>query len=138
MRGIHIVTLYAALSLASAATAEKTACPPREMGQSYPWESSELMRGDKYAWIYIDVDRDGWPLQCKIGDNNVTEYMRFQLCNAYTKNWRAPAASQGDPDHRTLKRYTLVISSAHQLANENARRAWFKQHPDERPACYPE
>ncbi|HEY7006758.1 MAG TPA: hypothetical protein VH392_09800 [Sphingomicrobium sp.] len=97
------------------------------------------MRGDQYAWIYIDVDRTGRPLQCRIGENNIRDqYTRFQLCNAYTEDWRAPAAEPGDPDRRTLKRQTVMIGSDHELADKKARRAWFKAHPEERPECYPE
>lgn len=97
------------------------------------------MQGDKYAWVYIDVDRTGRPLQCRVGENNIYDSdTRFQLCNAYTRDWRAPEADAGDPDRRTIKRQTIIIGSDHELANQKARRAWFKLHPEERPECYPE
>jgi hypothetical protein len=30
-----------------------------------------------------------------------------------------------------------MIGNNHQLADQKARKAWFKQHPEARPECYP-
>jgi hypothetical protein len=139
MRGIGAFALSAAFFTASASAADKAPCPPHEAGAFYPWQNSGMVKGDKYAWVYIDVDRTGRPLRCKIGENNIfDEFARFQLCNAYTADWRAPAASPGDPDTRTIKKQTIMIGSDHQLADQKARRAWFKAHPEERSECYPD
>ncbi len=139
MRWVGAVALCSGLLTGSAAGAEKPACPQFEAGQSYPWQTQGMMKGDQYASVYIDVDRSGRPLQCRIGENNIPDpYTRFQLCNAYTGDWRGPPASPGDPDRRTIKRQTVMIGSEHELANRRARRAWFRQHPDERSECYPE
>ena len=140
MREIGAVALCVALLWPSmAAAANKAPCPPREAGQSYPWDSDDLMRGDKFAWVYIDVDRTGRALQCRIGENNIFDPdTRFQLCNAYTEDWHASPAAAGDPDRRTIKRQTIMIGSDHELANQKARKAWFNLHPEERPECYPE
>ena len=98
-----------------------------------------MMPGDKYAWVYIDVDRTGQPLVCKVGETNIFDPdTLFQLCSSYKESWRAPPASAGDPDRRTVKRQTVMIGPAHEKANQEARRAWFKMHPDERASCYPE
>jgi hypothetical protein len=98
-----------------------------------------MLPGDKYAWVFIDVDRTGRPLVCKVGETNIFDSdTLFQLCSSYKESWRAPAASAGDPDRRTIKRETVMIGSAHEKANQEARRAWFKVHPNERSSCYPE
>jgi hypothetical protein len=130
--------LCACLS-ASRATAEKAACPPHEAGASYPWDIRGTLPGDKYASVFIDVDRTGKPLSCRLGNTNIfDDYTRFQLCSAYSEDWRGPPAAAGDPDRRTIRRDTVMIGSDHELANQKARRAWFKAHPEERPSCYPE
>jgi hypothetical protein len=139
MRGINAVALCAAFLVGSAALAEKAPCPPREVGRAYPWQTGGMMRGDRYAWIIIDVDRTGRPLRCAIGDNNIPDpETRFRLCNAYSEDWRAPPAAADDPDTRTIKRQSIMISYEHAMADQKARKAWFRQHPDERSECYPQ
>ena len=98
-----------------------------------------MLPGDKYASVLIDVDRTGRPLACRIGRTNIFDkYTLFQLCNAYSDDWRGPQANAEDPDRRTITRDTVMIGSEHELANQQARRTWFQQHPDQRPSCYPE
>ncbi|MGE5562848.1 MAG: hypothetical protein ACM3ZV_05995 [Bacillota bacterium] len=134
-----VIGLGLSLLLSSAASAEKAPCPPHEAGASYPWDVQELMKGDKYASVFIDVDRTGRPLGCKVGNTNITDsYTLFLLCDAYKDSWRAPAAAAGDPDRRTIRRDTTLLGGDHELANQKARKAWFKAHPEERPSCYPE
>jgi len=134
-----VFALGVALSSSSAGWAQKAPCPPREAGQSYPWQTSGLVRGDQYAWVIVTVDRTGRPIRCGIGDNNIPDRdMRFWLCKAYSDDWRAPAAQPGDPETRTIKRKTIMPSYDHQMANKKARKAWFQQHPEERSECYPE
>lgn len=139
VRAAPAAAVVFALSAASNAAADKASCPPHEAGASYPWDVQGEIRGDKHASVFIDVDRTGRPLGCKVGETNIFDkYTLFQLCNAYTGSWRGPPASEGDPDRRTIRRDTVMIGSDHQLANQKARRAWFRSHPDERPSCYPE
>jgi len=127
------------LALSSGAGAETTPCPEREAGAAYPWQSLELMKGDRYAWVIVDVDRTGRPLRCGVGDNNIPDPdTRFFLCNAYKGDWRAPPAGAGEPDVRTIRRRTTMVGYEHQMADKKARKLWFRQHPDERPECYPE
>ena len=105
----------------------------------YPWQSTAMMPGDKFAWIYVDVDRTGRPLKCRMGENNILDpEMRFRLCRAYSQDWRADPANSGDPDRRTIKRHFTLFGAAHDLANQKARKKFFKDHPEERPKCYPE
>lgn len=138
MRGVGAVALGIALiALQGAASADP--CPPHEAGAAYPWDVRDTMPGDKFASVYIDVDRGGRPLSCKVGETNIFDSdTLFQLCQSYQESWRAPPAAAGDPNRRTVKRRTVMIGSAHQLANQKARRAWFAAHPDERASCYPE
>ena len=139
MRMVLACMLGAAFLAGSAASAEKAPCPVREVGSAYPWQNLKPMKGDRYAWVIIDVDRGGRPIRCGVGDNNLPDPdMRFFLCNAYKGDWRAPAASAGDPEVRTIKRLTTMVGYEHQMADKKARRAWFKQHPEERSECYPE
>jgi len=139
MRAATILALSTALLAVSAARADKTPCPPHEAGASYPWDLPDMLPGDTYATVLIDVDRTGRPLSCRIGKTNIFDKdTLFQLCNAYSQDWRGPPASAGDPDRRTISRDTVMIGSKHELANQQARRAWFRAHPDERASCYPE
>lgn len=130
-----------AMIVGSAPLAAETApCPTREAGASYPWQNNQdVMRGDRYAWVIIDVDRTGRPLRCGVGENNLPDPdQRFFLCNAYKGDWRAPPAAAGDPDIRTIKRRTAMLGYEHAQANRKARKQWFRQHPAERQECYPE
>lgn len=139
MRSIFLTALGVALAASSPLWAERAPCPTMEAGQSYPWQKSGLMRGDKYAWVIITVDRTGRPIRCGVGDNNIPDAeAKFWLCKAYSDDWRAPAAAAGDPDTRTIKRQTIMTSYEHQMADKKARKLWFIQHPEERQECYPE
>jgi hypothetical protein len=117
----------------------KTACPTREAGQAYPWQNFEPMQGDRYAIIYIDVDRSGRPLRCRIGKNNIPDpETRWRACKAYSDDWRGPPAADGEPTERTIERNFTLIGYNHQMADEKARKLWFKQHPEQRAECYPD
>ncbi|HEX6741437.1 MAG TPA: hypothetical protein VF079_06545 [Sphingomicrobium sp.] len=125
--------------MASAASAEKAACPPREAGAAYPWQDLTVMKGDRYAWVIVTVDRSGRALKCGVGDNNIPDPdTRFLLCRAYSQDWRGPPAEPGDPDLRTIKRHMTMVGYEHQMADKKARKVWFRAHPDERQECYPE
>lgn len=139
MKWIGAIALGCACVAASGQAAEKAACPSHEAGASYPWDVQGMLPGDKHASVFIDVDRTGSPLSCRVGNTNIfDDFTLFQLCSAYKGDWRAPSAAPGDPDRRTIRRDTVMIGSEHELANQKARRAWFKAHPEERPSCYPE
>jgi hypothetical protein len=139
MRRLTAIGLSAALLGGSAAVAQKAPCPTGEVGRGYPWQTPGLMRGDTYAWMILTVDRTGRPIRCALGDNNIPDpETRFRLCKAYSDDWRAPAATATDPDMRTIRRQTIMTSYAHQMADKKARKAWFRDHPEERPECYPE
>ena len=56
--------------LASSSAFAADACPKWEAGARYPWQSNEIMRGDLFGWVILDVDRYGAPASCRIGKNN--------------------------------------------------------------------
>jgi hypothetical protein len=139
MRFIRAIAFVAALSICSAAFADESRCPKWEAGARYPWQSDKILPGDHFAWLILDVDRTGYAFRCKLADNNyVDPEDRFWLCQHYTDRWRGPPAASSDPDTRTLKRYSLIAGYDHHYADKRARTAWFRDHPEERPECYPE
>src|SRR5947209_6831386 len=92
------------LAATSSAAFTKADCPAREAGQAYPWQNPEPMKGDHYAWVYIDVDKAGRALRCSIGQNDIDDpETRFRACLAYRDDWRAPPAGPADPAIRTIK-----------------------------------
>ena len=139
MKILPMATL-AFMLVSSGALAAGEPCPPREPGHSYPWQSGELMPGDKYAWLYLDIDTDGRALDCRIGENNIHDpYTRFLACRAFKEDWRTtPAVENGKAVRSTVKRYFLMLGDKHIAANREARTQWFRNHPNERPSCYPE
>ena len=135
----NIIALAGALAAGSAAVAQPPGCPKWEAGTRYPWQSNTIVRGDQFAWLVLDVNRQGYPFRCKIRANNYPDNeARLWLCKQYLDRWRGPAATASDPEVRRLKRYSLVAGYDHHIADQKARPLWFNQHPEERPECYPE
>ena len=123
----------------SAALGAKPGCPKWEAGARYPWQSNEIMRGDLYGYVIMDVDRYGAPASCRIGKNNFLDVETGQfLCKNYSERWRGPKAAPSDPDRRVFTRFSLINGYDHFLADKKARKAWFLAHPEERKECYPE
>ena len=138
MRPIVALGLLVSLS-GSAAAAETRPCPKWEAGARYPWQSNEIMRGDKFGWVVMEVDRSGAPASCRIGKNNFLDVETGMfLCKNYSERWRGPRAAPSDPDRRVFTRFTLLNGYDHDRADRKARKQWFKDHPEERPECYPE
>src|SRR5438132_12912918 len=139
MRVLGLAALCAILSASSIALAQTAPCPKFELGTRYPWQTTEIMPGDRYTSIALDVDRSGFPIRCAFGKNNFPDpEMLFWLCKSYTDRWRAPAAGASDPKTRTFERFALIAGYDHFVADHKARKRWFEQHPQERPECYPE
>jgi len=137
MRAFSRLLLLSGLAAASAAAA-KPACPAREAGANFPWQTSQRMKGDEQAIVYIDVDKTGHPLKCAMGQNDIPDpETRFRVCQSFMDDWHASPASTGDPAIRTIRRDFTMIGNDHQLADEKARKQWFKDHPEARPECYP-
>lgn len=139
MKFINTIGLVLAMSVGSAAVGQKARCPDWEAGTRYPWQSNAIERGDRFAWLLLEVDRAGYPLHCQVSSNNYPDpESRVWLCRQYYDQWRGPRAAPSDPDRRILKRFSLVASPKHALADQKARSAWFRERPNERPQCYPE
>ena len=135
----RVLVIGAAFTLSSPVLGEKAACPTREAGAAYPWQNLQPIKGDRHAVLFIDVDKTGRPINCRMGENNIPDpEMRFRACQAYKGDWRAPPAAPGDPNVRTITRQFTLVGYEHQMADKKARRLWFRQHPDERAECYPE
>lgn len=121
------------------ALADKAPCPARELG-NYPWGSIEHMPGDYWAWVYLDVDKKGYPQRCYLGQNNVigTE-TRSNICRSFLSSWRATPPGKSDPGGVTrISRYFLLLGNKHQRQLDRAKRQYFREHPDQRPECFDE
>jgi hypothetical protein len=131
--------LCALLLFGSSAFAAGSNCPKLEAGTMYPWQSRDIMADDQYATVYIDVDEEGRPLKCYIGKTNIPADDRFWVCKAYLDDWHAqPIIVNGKPVRGTVRRLTVLTGDRHNKINRDARKRFFKEHPDERPECYPE
>ena len=133
----RLLLLSTLVAIASPAPASPQ-CPPREAGAFYPWQTSQRMKGDQQAVVYIDVDRTGHPLKCAMGQNDIPDpETRFRVCQSFMDDWHASPAAAGDPAVRTIRRNFTMIGNDHQMADQKARKQWFKDHPEARPECYP-
>jgi hypothetical protein len=137
----HFPRTFVALALVSAGSlvSAKTACPPHVPGEPYPWEKGDKQQpGDRWAWMYIDVDKTGRPLQCRMGENNIPEDKRFWVCRAFLEDWHGkPEVKDGVPIRTTVKRLMIMAGPKHRKAQAAARKKFFQEHPDERQSCYP-
>jgi hypothetical protein len=128
----------------------KEPCPPNKFQPPYPWFISELMPGDRFADIYLDIDKAGKPVNCRMGKNNLYGDDRFFVCNAFIEQWRTsprpndPAVGPPPanlPPHSPIKatvhRELRSYGEKHEKAERDARAQFFQQHPQERPECYP-
>ena len=139
MCGVRMLVFGAVLAASSAAVAETRACPKWEIGARYPWQTTQLMRGDTFGWVIMEVDRFGAPASCRIGRNNFLDVETGMfLCKSYSDRWRGPKARPSDPDRRVFTRFSLLPGYDRVIAERKARRQWFRDNPGERPACYPE
>jgi hypothetical protein len=138
MRFVSVAALVGALSIGSSAFA-KDGCPKWEAGTRYPWQTNQIMPRDQFAHMLLKVDRHGYPLDCKLADNNYPDpESRVWLCKQYYLMWRGPQAAVSDPDTRVLERLSIIPGYDHYMADLKARRTWFREHPEARPECYPE
>lgn len=138
MRSKGIYAWIAASLMWSSAAGAKPPCPPREQGH-VPWGVEELMDGDHWAWVYLDIDKSGRPRDCRLGPNNMSREMLARTCMSFMRNWKAvPVLENGQPVETTIKRKFVALGRAHAKANERERKRFFLEHPGERPECYPE
>ena len=135
----RVIALVVAFSIGSSGFAAAPQCPKWEAGARYPWQSDTPLRDDLFAWVNLTVDRKGYPIRCRVGKNNLVDAeARVWFCKQYYERWRGPRASADEPAKRKLMRYSLIAGPKHAANDRRARKAWFEQHPAERPECYPE
>jgi len=144
---IRVAVLLAAI--ASPAMA-KEPCPPNKYSPPYPWFIGDLMSGDRFADIYLDIDKAGKPINCRMGKNNIPGDDKFFVCNAFIEQWRTsprpddpavepppPNLPPNNPVKATVHRQLLAYGDKHQKAERDGRIRFFQQHPEERAECYP-
>jgi hypothetical protein len=128
----------------------KEQCPPSKYPPPYPWFKADVMPGDRFAEIYLDIDKVGRPIKCRIGENNIPGDDKFFACNAFMEQWRTspqpndlevgpPPANlpANSPIKATIHRRLMGYGEKHAKAERDARMLFFQQHPEERPECYP-
>jgi hypothetical protein len=139
MKSTSKLLLWAGLSIGLTVSASASTCPPREPG-TYPWSTNGTMPGDKWAWVYLELDEKARPKRCLMGESNIHDSdMRFFICRVAKEDWR-PATPE---DARTFasttqKRFFILRGPDHAKKMREARKRYFAEHPDERPDCYPE
>lgn len=114
----------------------KASCAPRPVGSlAYPWLIEEVMSGDEYGDVYVDIDGTGVPTGCRFGDTNVRDSNeKFSVCQGFMQQWHKSEAN-GSP--QTLKEQFISYGSKHRKAEREAEKLYFQQHPNDRPDCYP-
>lgn len=134
--------IFLALGNASSSIA-KAPCPERTPGSLlYPWLIEDVMEGDRYAEIYLDVTKSGEPLACRIGKTNIrSDSDRFDVCRAFmsTRGWKEGVDPSTPASGRaTIKRKYVAYGNKHQKAEREARKRYFQHHPNVSPKCFPE
>jgi hypothetical protein len=90
MRRLLSFSPLVALLFAQGAAAAPS-CPVLEPGAPYPWQSTAIMTGDKWADLSIDVNAQGRPIRCRLGRNNLESDMGFWVCRSMMSDAKFPA-----------------------------------------------
>jgi len=113
-------------------------CPHLVPGAPYPWQSEELMPGDKWADLSITLDKKGHPIDCKSSKGNVDPETLFYMCQAILREGEfEPIIRDGQPVEGTIPRHMMMPGRNHVRADEAARKKYFAEHPDQKSSCYP-
>lgn len=126
------------------------ACPASKYPPPYPWFIGDTMPGDLYADIYLDIDKAGKPIACRMGKNNIPGDDKFFICNAFIEQWKTspqpndpavgpppPNLPRNSPIIATVHRQLITPGEQHEKAERAARERFFREHPEERQECYP-
>jgi hypothetical protein len=145
-----VIWITAVLAAFASPSLANGPCPPNKYQPPYPWFIADMMPGDRFADIYLDIDKAGKPINCRMGKNNLYGDDRFFVCSAFMEQWRTspqpndPAVGPPPanlPPHSPIKatvhRQLLTYGEKHAKAERDARISFFRQHPEERPECYP-
>ena len=126
-----------ALVIAQAATATSS-CPVLTPGALYPWQTKEIVSGDRWAEVSIDINAKGEPLRCRMGKNNLESDMGFWVCRSMMSYAKFDQVKKdGVLVGNTVKSTFLLIGRNHRQADDAARKRYFAEHPGERSSCYP-
>lgn len=133
-----VAVAIAIIGMSSGAAAADQ-CPEREPGQFYPWQTSEIMPGDEWAELHIDLDAQGRPKNCRVGKNRLKPETGFFMCRAMMAQAKfEPVIKDGVAVEGTVTRKFFLNGRQHQRAEAAARKKFFKDNPNERPSCYPD
>ena len=136
-RGPVAVFLSTLVSAGSAAAG--TPCPPHQAGAPYPWSTNEVMSGDKWADVELDVDPSGKATACRVANSNMSREDNFWTCGAMqAQGHYNPVMKGGTAVAGTIHTKMTLVGMRHRDADMAARKKWFREHPQERWDCYPE
>jgi hypothetical protein len=138
MRFIPLAALLAMPSLAAASSG--TPCPKQwGPGEMFPWESEEIMPGDQWANLRLDIDEKGRATGCRIEATNIhSANTKYAVCYSFKKNWYTdPILENGKPVAKTVRTQFIIRGSKHEKREEKARQQFFRDNPGERRECYP-
>ena len=97
------------------------------------------MPGDEWAELWIDLDVQGRPKNCRIGKNKLKPESGFFMCRAMMAQGDfKPVIKDGVPAEGTVMRKFFSAGRLHQRAEAEARKKFFKDNPQERSSCYPD
>jgi hypothetical protein len=147
---MRILVICGPVALLLAAPAAGNAPCPANSQALYPWAVSGVMPGDRYAEMYLDIDKSGKPINCRMGKNNIPGDDKFFVCKAFIEQWSTsprpddpavgpppPNLPRGSPIKATVHRTLMVTGDQHAKAEREARDRFFREHPEEQPECYP-
>jgi hypothetical protein len=124
---------------ASAQAADKTPCPHYRPGEPYPWVVNDLMSGDQWGDLSIDLDTKGKPTGCRAIKGNLESEMGFWVCRSMLAQGEFdPVMKDGVPVAGSRIEHFVLEGMRHRDANAAARKRWFAAHPSERQSCYPD
>lgn len=114
-------------------------CPERPPGAPYPWQTNKSYPGDEWAYLLISVDASGKPTDCKIGKHQFKPETGFWMCRAMMAQGDfKPEIKDGVAIATTVTRLFTVPGRARRMAEEKARKQYFRDHPEESSRCYPD
>src|SRR5262249_5867145 len=126
MRIQSMMIVGAAVLIGSAPVFAKEPCPP--LPDKLPWAIDEIMSGDLDADVYMDIDAQGKPTGCKMGQNNIAGDDKFFICKAFMEQWSTkPPTEIGKPT--TVLRKYIQYGMRHEDAESAARKKYFRDHP---------
>jgi hypothetical protein len=131
MSKLLTVIAFAAAAVGSPISAKEPCPRPKYGAPYYPWLIEGVMSGDKYADIYLEIDKAGKPTDCKMGRNNIAGDDKFFVCKAFLEQWStSPDVQAGREGPTTVKRRYIAYGEKHRKAERQAKKLFFQQHPE--------